>query len=683
MDGVEPNIETRARVKALRPLLSKADELVSSFEEFPDPHIAVTAAQAASLVADARLFDRALELVGLAGRISEFNLRDPAVIGGETRPRLEQLLDEVASVRDEAKLLAAFRPQGSLEELPRAVTTLVSRAARVVVATIDAISSETIDDCRAACDRLQDALDLGAEPNRVAELLDSIPAVDLADDLDRRASLALGVDAKYTDDLGLLDPVRIFAAPEDASQRFITLARGAGHYLSHLLETPVAHLPAGASVLAVFAVQLAMLDRPFEPHRQAELARELLGSASTAAPDAMRDALALYDAKQGRVFAAAERARRELRELQLGYSDDPLAAVESGLSAYKRISESSYREQMRLLIAAWQANIDRALPAESLLLGEIDSYLDGWPDEIGALFRKAADRDLRNAIAHEDYEVDPDSLQIITPQGPLTPDDLADAFRRLMGTIAALDAAIFCLRIDRSDEFEPPDWLISRDNSPARTMLLQMVAGGFGLELTDPVREADQVLTLEIDGACGHGFQAVGALLAAASKLSSTAQVIRATEMGEQVAAVSRAALEAWNSADPIEQDLAVIEVNFDAALHGDVNPADASADACALAIRVLFKVDLEAALAAPQAHTPLNRLARRLRWAARFATRHAAALRAADRHVAAELREAFLLANQTVRDSDRLPELTLLMRRLFEWALARGTTLLGFELAE
>jgi hypothetical protein len=126
-----------------------------------------------------------------------------------------------------------------------------------------------------------------------------------------------------------------------------------------------------------------------------------------------------------------------------------------------------------------------------------------------------------------------------------------------------------------------------------------------------------------------------------------------------------------------------VIEVNLDAALHGKVDPADATADACALATRVLFKVDLEAALVAPQAHTPLDRLARRLRWAARFAARHGADLRAEDRHVRAELREAFLLANQTLGDSDRLPELALLMTRLFEWALARGTTLLGFELAE
>ena len=300
---------------------------MKTFDEFPDPHIAVTEIQAVSLVTDARLFDRVRGLLRLAGHIGEYNLSDPAVIGRETRQRLEETLDEVESVRDEARLLAAFRPQGSLEQLPRAVTAFVSREARVVAATIDVISSATVDECRTASDRLHDALDPQAEPDRIAEVLDSAVSVELADDLDRRAAIALGMDAKYTDDLGFLDPVRIFAGPQDESERLIALARGAGHYLSHLLETPVSELSAGAGVLAVFAVQLAMLDRPFEPHRQAELGRDLLRSASRGAPDGVRDAVSLYDANQGRVFAAGERARGDLRELQLGRSDDPVASV--------------------------------------------------------------------------------------------------------------------------------------------------------------------------------------------------------------------------------------------------------------------------------------------------------------------------------------------------------------------
>lgn len=174
----------------------------------------------------------------------------------------------------------------------------------------------------------------------------------------------------------------------------------------------------------------------------------------------------------------------------------------------------------------------------------------------------------------------------------------------------------------------------------------------------------------------------VGGLLAAASKLSSTAEVVRAKACGV-VAAVSKAALERWDSADSLVKDLAAPEVNVDAALHGGVDPADAIADACALALRVLYKIDLEAALATPQAHTPIDRLAGRVRWTARFAAHHAMDFRPEDRQVATDLQAASWLANQTVFDTGCLPELVSAMAELFDWALSRGTTLLGFELAE
>jgi hypothetical protein len=683
LEGVDPSPETRARVKALRPLLARAEGLAKSFDEFPAPHIGVTALQAVWLVKHARLPSRARDLVRLTKRIGDFNFSDQAAIGTKTRQRFAEILDEVESVRDEARLLAAFRPQGPAEELPQALSALASSGARVVAAILDVVSTGTFDECAAASARLQDALTPGPETHRLAELLEALEGSNFEDDLDRRASIAIGAEGKYTDELGFVVPALIFSAPGNETQRFAALAKSGGSYLSHLLDTPVEELHAGASVLALFAVQLAMLDRPFEAHRQAELARDLLRSASKVAPDQITEAICLYDAGQGRVFAASERARRDWRLMQLGLSDDPAGAVESLLSAYKRICEGAYREQMRLLIAIRRILTNQELPKESLDLGDIDSYLDGWAGELGSVFRKTADRELRNAIVHEEYEVDGDSLEVVVPYGRVTPDELADAFRRLAGTVYGLDAAIICHRIDGNDAWNAPDWLAGRDNSPARTMMLQMVAAGFGHELVGEARVEDGVLTLKIDGNGDETFQDIGALLASASKLSTGAEVIRATAQNKEVAAVSTAALQAWNSADPIEEDLAMIEVNVDAALRRGVPPAEAIADACALAIRIFYKVDLEAALQDPKAHTPIDRLARRLRRCARFARQHAPDFDSSDQHVVDDLRQASLLANEIVRDLDRLPELGFLMVGVFQWALARGTSLLGFELAE
>ena len=82
LDAPEPNEATRARVSALRPLGVRATALVESFGAFPDPHIPVTAQQAISVVTDANLPQRAIELIDFAHGIGDLDLTAPAAIGG-------------------------------------------------------------------------------------------------------------------------------------------------------------------------------------------------------------------------------------------------------------------------------------------------------------------------------------------------------------------------------------------------------------------------------------------------------------------------------------------------------------------------------------------------------------------------------------------------------------------------
>jgi hypothetical protein len=85
----------------------------------------------------------------------------------------------------------------------------------------------------------------------VTEILRDASTTSVREDLDARASLALGFEAQYSDELGLLDPVRIFAAASNEPSPMGALACGAGRYLSHLLDTPADELPEGAAVLAL------------------------------------------------------------------------------------------------------------------------------------------------------------------------------------------------------------------------------------------------------------------------------------------------------------------------------------------------------------------------------------------------------------------------------------------------
>ena len=131
--------------------------------------------------------------------------------------------------------------------------------------------------------------------------------------------------------------------------------------------------------------------------------------------------------------------------------------MESALSIYKRLAEGPYREGMRLLIAARATVEGRAAPADSLLLGDIDGYVDGWHDELGESLRGAVERDLRNAVAHEDFHIDAGSFDVVMPERRVSPEALENALTRLAASLAAFEAASFATVS------------IRQTNSPCRT----------------------------------------------------------------------------------------------------------------------------------------------------------------------------------------------------------------------
>jgi hypothetical protein len=150
LDVPEPNEATRARVGALRPLRGRATALVESFGTVPEPHIPVTLQQTLSVVTDADLAQRVIDLIGFAHTASEFDLVTPAVIGRDTRRRVVEILDDVERVRDEARRLAAFKPPDEIVELPGAIAQLAVCGARVVAGVIEVISAETLAECQEA-----------------------------------------------------------------------------------------------------------------------------------------------------------------------------------------------------------------------------------------------------------------------------------------------------------------------------------------------------------------------------------------------------------------------------------------------------------------------------------------------------------------------------------------------------
>lgn len=668
----EPNDATRARVAALAPLRARARALADSFDHFPQAHIPVTTQQAIAVVVDAELSRRAAALIEFAHRVGDLDLKTPRAIGSSTRRQVIETLDEVERVRDEARRLAAFRPPDEIEELAPAVARVAGCGARVVAAVIEVISAETLADAQNAAGELQASLTAPRELDRITELLALAPNVVGREDIDARASLALGMEGQYTDELGMTDPVKIFAAASNQSLPMTALAHGAGGYLTHLLDTPPAELPDGAAVLALCAVQLAVVDRPFGPHRLAELVRDLLRRAAARAPDELAQALSRYDEQQGRAFAAASRAIRAMRLLALGRIDEPVDVVASVLSIYRRLAEGPFRESMRLVLAARAAAEGRDAPDESLLLGDIDGLLDGWHEELGESLRGAVDRDLRNAEAHEQFRIDPQSLEIVTDERRVAPESLNQALGRLTSTLAALEAATLCHRLDSRDALRTPEWLIRGDHPDALAMILQMVAGAQGIEIVSISGDQGQ-LTLVLDGPAARDAQRARVVLVSALPLVPKTDELRAMAANRLVTAISSQAVRAWQQADSAEEDLALIELLFDSRVRAGTSADEALGDALCAALRVVLNVDVPNVVQAPGAHTPLDRLARRLRRITRFAATNRNVLAPTDRPVLAWLRAASLAANAAVFEPATLPEIAAALEPLEMWAAARG----------
>jgi hypothetical protein len=618
----DPDSATRARVQALAPLGDRARALVESFDSFPKPHISVTASQLAAVVADSRLPDRAIELIQFAHRVQELDLNDPAAIGQGTRDAVVAVLEDVERVRDEARLLAEFEANERVAELPALVARLGRQGAAIVEMVIATLTAESFGDAADASARLQQALEPPAEGEQIGLLLEAIPTLDTPDDIDARISLALGRDGGYTDAFGLPDPVLIFAPPPGESSSFDALAAGASRYLSHLLDRPPEDREAGHAMLALSAVQLALLDRPFEHHRRAELVRELLRRGAQN-PESLASALAAYDDHAGLAFETTMRVRRQLRLLATGAVESPVEIVESVVEAYRRFAEGHFRAAMRCVLAARAAVAGSDPPSESLLLGDIEGLLSGWHDELGASLQGVIERHLRNAEAHEEYYVDPESLDVVLPDGTrMTPDELEERTNDLAGTIAAVDAAIACHTID-TERAVVPRWLAEGEHPRFVELILRVVAAGWGMTV-ETLTNTDGVVTVRVPVGTRLDRPKARTLLFAARPLVPSASALETYEGDRRLAAFGADVIDQWTTAAEIDKQVALLEALYDCAVRCGADPAETLQAAIATCVRAAINESVGSLSSRPSAKQ-LGRLARRLRSITRFAGRHRA----------------------------------------------------------
>jgi hypothetical protein len=615
----EPNAATKARMSALAPLEARARTLVASFDDIPDPHITVTPSQLAAAIVDARVPGRTLELIAFARSVDDLDLEDPAAIGGETRRRLAAMLDEVEQLRDFSRLLAEFEAAEEVAELPALVGRLGRGGAVIIEKVLSALVTETPADAAAAARELQAALGSPAGANEITALLAALPELDAPDDVNARVATVTGRKGTYTDELGLPSPELIFAAPPGENTSFAALALGARRYMSHLLDTPEEVSDAQA-MLILPAVQLALLDRPFEHHRRAELVRELLRDAAAKDPTGLDAVLSAYEDHAGLAFETAMRVRRQIRLLATGEVLSPIDFVESSVEMYRQLAESHFRAAVRCVLAARAVLTGKNPPPESPLLGDIEKRLTGWHDELGRSLDGVIERHLRNGEAHQDYRVDPATLEIVLQNGSrLTVDDVAKLTEDLGGAVAAIEAAVSCHTIN-TGRTPAPHWLAAGESPRLVELVARMVAAGLGITIENFTTENGTVTVIVPEGS-EIGQWKARTVLAAARPLAPSASMFETYKGGRLMAAFNSEVFDRWSAAPEDVQPLVMIEMLYESSVRCGANEADTLRDAIATCLRFTINEPIST----PPTPREIRTIDHRLKVTARMAARHGA----------------------------------------------------------
>ncbi|MGA2163218.1 MAG: hypothetical protein ABSH36_01970 [Solirubrobacteraceae bacterium] len=313
--------------------------------------------------------------------------------------------------------------------------------------------------------------------------------------------------------------------------------------------------------------------------------------------------------------------RRQIRLLATGEVLSPIDFVESSVEMYRQLAESHFRAAMRCVLAARAVLTGKNPPPESPLLGDIEERLTGWHDELGRSLDGVIERHLRNGEAHQDYRVDPATLEIVLQNGSrLTVDDVAKLTEDLGGAVAAIEAAVSCHTIN-TGRTPAPRWLAAGESPRLVELVARMVAAGLGITIENFTIE-DGAVTVIVPEGSEIGQWKARTVLAAARPLAPSASMFETYKGGRLMAAFNSEVFDRWSAAPEDVQPLVMIEMLYESAVRCGANEADTLRDAIATCLRFTINEPIST----PPTPKEIRTIDHRLKVTARMAARHRAA---------------------------------------------------------
>jgi hypothetical protein len=671
-----PGDSALARQAALEPLIHRAEELLSRYDDLPEPHIPIAADQYATALMDSRALKRMRLSIRYPRRLSSFDLDDSNEIGSRVRSYVQAYVEDLERIFRAIEELAWFVPPSP--EVARARDAMVASGryvTEIALSVLKSLTSLSIEEVAIHQARFRELLS-GYPFER--ELSDAMTALEALPDkgIDARISVALGVEFIATDSYGLLDPARVFAAFAQKGDPFTPLSQASVRYVSHLTAVDAEEVQADWAGLGLSVLALAALDRPLPAHRIARQASELVHRAKSMDPEATARLLDRTTAQGPRIFAAAKRIHDDLVYLASGQVQDEADLVRRVVDTYKGLAESSFRAYAWLVDDAFRIVEQRAVSNHERppLLGPLEDRFGSRHDELSHALTRAVDPLVRNAQAHEGYRFDPRSDELVLDDGiRISIEKFSRRFERLLAATVGLDVAIAVFALEAGDDALPA-WLSEGEAPYAAELLIRGVLGAYGIEVIR-LEIADDVV-IQVDAEVER--DRVFAPLAAVAQISSRAREIELRTEEKSLIRVERSAFREFAEADEATKDLAVLAPFYSAGLLSGRDSKELLQDVLALFVALVGGVDvprlkIAVGIRNPQ---PFVDLRMRLAYIIDFIESRDQDLPSPAKRILRHLREARAMVPLVLKgDAHAVGKLGAALSRALDWAAQRGVT--------
>ncbi|HYN23201.1 MAG TPA: hypothetical protein VE078_19740, partial [Thermoanaerobaculia bacterium] len=492
---------TEARIAALGPMAERIDRLSLGFDQVPPGHIPITSDQMTTAITDGDVFGLIQEMPRLGHELGTLDLNDPKVVGQGLRRLTLHKVERVEELLATCQLLGRFAPEGPAGELRDLSIKSGAYGASLLQRTVETLVAPDVGSARAAQARLQELLDSFPYGDQISAALEQVPEWS-GPDPDARAALVLGRPGRYSDDFGLPDLRRVFAAFADEEQPFEAIAARARAYFAHLLDPDTPPEIGLEAMLILPALGLATLDRPLLGHRLSEQTHQLLAAAWDKDAEATQRLIDRTGDEGRLVLAAAGRIETGFRMLGLAEAQgliDDQAVLKTVMEAYLDLAEGAFRTYGWLArdLAAIVANRPPGSEDASPTLANLVDQLAAAGDPSCLALAEAVDPKLRNARGHSQYSWNQDTGQIedLRTGNVWSPEDLERTMLALVSVVLGADAGYLCFLASGQAELTLPEWISSGQTAEANTLMAHISFGGFGFEVLE-VRDAGATVVI-------------------------------------------------------------------------------------------------------------------------------------------------------------------------------------------